>query len=191
MRSIPAGYQVGRAHPHELADLIGIEIAAAALFSPEDLAVELRQEGLPLSFFERALSEGRLWVARSLEPPAPVGFAAAMLLDASAHLHEMDLLPAHGRRGLGRALLDQVIDWAQASGFATLTLTTFRHLPWNAPFYASTGFVEIADRDLGPQLRAALEEEAKHGLDPSKRVAMKLDLLASGGVADSLEPSDE
>ena len=175
---VPAGYQIGSPRPEELSDLSAIEVAAAAMFSPEDLAPGLSEEGLPPSFFEQASSRGHLWVARTLEQARPVGFAAVILLDGSAHLHEMDVLPAHGRLGLGRALVLHVARWAQASRFGSLTLTTFRHILWNAPFYASIGFVEIADRDLGPELRAALAKEAEHGLDPSKRVAMRLDLRA-------------
>jgi GNAT superfamily N-acetyltransferase len=179
MAIVPVGYEIASPRPHELADLSGIEVAAAAMFPPEDLAPDLREKGLPLSFFEHASSAGRLWVARTVESAEPVGFAVAVILDELAHLHEMDVLPDHGRRGIGRALVLHVAQWAQASGFASLTLTTFRHLPWNAPFYASVGFGEIADRDLGPQLRAAMAKEVEHGLDPSRRVAMRLDLRAA------------
>jgi len=178
MQGIPVGYQIGRPRPHELEDLPGIEVTAAALFPAEDVAPELREEGLPLSFFESASSAGRLWIARTIDPPAPVGFALVILLDESAHLYEMDVLPAHGRKGLGRALVFEVARWAQVSGFASLTLTTFRHLSWNGPFYASAGFTEIADEGLGPQHREAMAEEAEHGLDPSRRMAMRLDLRA-------------
>ena len=173
---VPAGYQIARAGPHELADLPAIEVAAAAIFSPEDLTPELAQHSSPLSFFEHASSAGHLWVARMLEPLAPVGFALVILLDGSAHIHELDVHPDHGRRGLGRALVLHVAQWAKESKYASLTLTTFRHLSWNAPFYSSLGFAEIADQDLGPDLRAAMAKEAEHGLDPIKRVAMGLDL---------------
>ena len=179
MVRVPVGYEIGRPRSHELADLSGIEVAAAAIFPPEDLAPKLREKGLPLSFFEHASSAGHLWIARTVEPEAPVGFAAVILLDGSAHLHELDVLPGHGRRGVGRALVLHVAQWARALGFASLTLTTFRHLPWNAPFYESVGFAAIDDRDLGPQLRAAMAKEAEHGLDPSRRVAMRLDLCAA------------
>lgn len=178
MSDSPVGYQIDRAEAHELADLPAIEAAAGELFPPEDLAPGLRAPGLPLSFFERAASDGRLWVARTIEAPMPVGFALVTQLDGSPHLHEMDVLPAHGRRGIGRALVLHVVRWARASGHARLTLTTFRHLPWNAPFYASIGFVEIDERDCGPDLRVVLAEEQRRGLDPRKRTAMSFDLRA-------------
>jgi GNAT superfamily N-acetyltransferase len=179
MALVPVGYEIGMSRPEELADLCEIEIAAAAMFPSEYLAPELRERGLPLSFFEDVASAGRLWVVRTVEPVAPVGFAAVILLDGSAHLHELDVLPAHGRRGIGRALVLRVAQWARASGFAALTLSTFRDLPWNEPFYASLGFAEIADRDLGPEFRAAMLKEAEQGLDPGRRVAMRLDLAAA------------
>jgi len=173
---IPAGYAVGRPHRDELARLPAIEVAAAAIFPAEDLAPALREDSDPLSFFEQAFSADRLWVARTLAPAAPVGFAAAILLDGQAHLQEIDVLPEHARQGLGRALVVQVIRWAQAMNYRFLTLTTFRHLAWNAPFYASLGFVEVAEPELGPQLRQLLAEETSLGLDPDKRIAMRFDL---------------
>jgi len=176
---IPPGYEVGHAHRHELSKLAAIEIAAAAIFPPEDLTPEARAEADPASFFDEAFSAGRLWVTRSLDPPAPVGFAAAVVLDGSAHLQEMDVLPEHGRQGLGRELVVQVASWARTTSFASLTLTTFRHLPWNAPFYSSLGFLEVSDDDLSPELRAALASEVADGLDPTKRVAMRLELIAT------------
>jgi len=176
MSNLPAGYQIDRPLLDEVALLPEIEVAAAALFPPEDLAPELRQAGLSLSFLRESNSEGRLWIARSEEVDAPVGFAVAKLLDASAHLYELSVLPSHGRRGIGRALVLAVAEWAREAGHTSLTLTTFRHLPWNAPFYRGLGFREIRDHCIGPELRAALSEEADHGLDPEKRVAMELEL---------------
>jgi GNAT superfamily N-acetyltransferase len=179
MPSVPDGYEIVRALPRELTELPVIETEAATIFPPEHVAPESREDGLPLAFYEEVAAAGRLWVARSLEPPAPIGFAAITLLDESAHLHEMDVLPAHGRRGLGRALVLHAAQWARAAGFADITLTTFRHLPWNAPFYSSIGFSEIPDRELGPELQAVITDEAHRGLEPRQRVATRLDLRAT------------
>jgi N-acetylglutamate synthase-like GNAT family acetyltransferase len=102
-----------------------------------------------------------------------VGFAAAILLDGSAHLQELNVLPAHGRRGLGRALVHHVANWAVSEGFASLSLTTFRHVVWNAPFYASIGFVPIPAENQGPEMRKTLAKEAEKGFDPANRVGMR------------------
>ena len=83
----------------------------------------------------------------------------------------------HGgiQRGLGRALVLEVACWARGAGFACLTLTTFRHLAFNGPFYESLGFEPIPFALQGPEIRATLAEEAERGLDPDKRIAMRLD----------------
>ena len=186
--TLPAGYEIARPRLDELSQLPSIEAAAAAIFPPQDLAPQLRDYTHPVSFFEELSSAGRLWVARRLVPETPVGFAAVVLLDGTAHLEEMDVVPDHAGRGLGRALVDRVAQWARGAGFDFLSLTTFRHLAWNAPFYARLGFAETPSEQMGVELRAALAEEAAEGLDPVKRVAMRLDLRRPAGAARRRQP---
>jgi putative acetyltransferase len=62
---------------------------------------------------------------------------------ASAHVADLGLMVAasHRRRGVGRALLEQAVDWARSAGVRKLELHVF---PWNAPaiaLYESFGFV--------------------------------------------------
>lgn len=172
---VPPGYSMGLARPDELAHLPAIEKAATDVFPFEDVPRELRGGGLPLDFFEQARRARRLWVVRESECARPVGFAAASLLDGSAHLYELDVLPGHAQRGLGRALVLEVACWAREAGFASLTLTTFRHLAFNGPFYQSLGFEPVPVALQGPEIRATLAQEAERGLDPDKRIAMRLD----------------
>jgi len=173
-QGLPGDYSIDLARADELASLPGIEDASSDLFPLEDIPLEMREQaGLPLSFFEEARLADRLWVARGPEAGEPVGFAAAILIDGGAHLHQLSVLPAHGRRGLGRALVLQVASWARQEGFAALTLTTFRHLPFNGPFYEGLGFEPIPVAQQGPEIKAALAREAESGLDPGKRIAMR------------------
>ena len=104
----------------------------------------------------------------------PVGFALVSLHDDHVHLEEMDVHPSHARQGIGRALVQTVCDWAREQGFAAVTLTTFRHLAWNAPFYARFGFVSLSESELTPMLTKRLQSEAELGL--SNRIAMKYKL---------------
>lgn len=170
-------YTIAAARPEHAAALPAIEVAAAALFSEEDLPGELRRDTTPVAEFEEAARAGRLWVALDAAG-APVGFAHVTRVDGSAHLQEMDVLPAHGRRGLGAALVRAVVAWAQRSGFPSLTLTTFRHVAWNGPFYRRLGFAELDAAKLTPGLREHLEQEVGEGLARAHRVAMRLDLSA-------------
>lgn len=80
--------------------------------------------------------------------------------------------PAAGRR----RLLDHAASLAAADGLPALTLTTFAHVPWNAPYYARCGFRVLADIELTLGLRAIRRREAALGLDWWPRVCMRHDL---------------
>lgn len=169
-----SSYRIELAAREHLPALPEIEVRASERFPSEDIATEMRAHGLPLSFFEKAQEAGRLWTAVWEREETPVGFAVASMVDGAPHLFEMDVLEEHGRKGLGARLVLAVADWARSAGFESLTLTTFRHLPWNAPFYARLGFEELLASQCGPELKRALREEVERGLDPAKRVAMRL-----------------
>jgi len=120
-----------------------------------------------------AQEAGRLWVAVD-KSDGPVGFAFVRELDGVAHLEELDVLPEHGGRGLGSALLDAVNAWA-IGRYAAITLATFRDVPWNAPFYARRGFREIPADELSPGLRDLVTIERSRGLRTDLRVMMRRD----------------
>jgi len=61
----------------------------------------------------------------------------------------LSVRPSSMRRGIGTALVRAVCDWAQAAGQTELTLCTFADVPWNGPFYAGLGFVELAELSAG------------------------------------------
>ena len=164
-------YQITTARPGDVPALPAIELAAARLLAgqaPERVLSEATSEAK----LAAAQRRGLLWLA--LASDAPVGFAHIELVEpGAAHLVELDVHPDHGRRGLGTRLVMTVCAWASANGYHRVTLTTFRDVPWNMPFYARLGFEEIAQRELTPPLRSILDEEARQGLDPDRRVAMQ------------------
>ncbi|WP_040406055.1 GNAT family N-acetyltransferase [Amycolatopsis nigrescens] len=91
----------------------------------------------------------------------PVGFAVYGPLDDAVHLHQISVVPEHGRRGIGTALLSAIVQESTKS----VTLTTFRDVPWNAPWYRKHGFLEFSDADWGPGLRRLVAAERAAGLD--------------------------
>lgn len=70
----------------------------------------------------------------------PVGFACVEIVDDLAHIWQLSVHPAAGRQGRGTALVHAVCDWAASKGHPAVTLTTFRDVPWNGPFYGRLGF---------------------------------------------------
>ncbi|MBN2303504.1 MAG: GNAT family N-acetyltransferase [Anaerolineae bacterium] len=152
--------------------LPSIERAAARLFVTvgwED--GKLLNDATTVEEHRVYLETGRLWVAAAADDQ-PVGFAVASMVDGHAHLDEIDVHPDHGRRGIGRALVDQVCVWARSAGFTAITLTTERDIPWNAPFYVRLGFEILADDALTDNLRAILDHEVELGLKRESRVVM-------------------
>ena len=164
------GYAIVSARGEDISALPEIERAAATLLRGHAPAAVL-SETTGEHVFAAAQKHGRLWVA--LAGDTPVGFALIeMLSDDLPHLEEMDVQPAHGRRGLGTALVRTVCDWACRSGYAQLTLTTFRAVAWNMPFYARLGFVEVPASGLRPELAAVVREEGLRGMPPEHRAVM-------------------
>ena len=121
-----------------------------------------------LDYAERGLS----WLA--LANDQPVGFILAELHASSLFIVELSVHLDWQGKGIGRRLIACVADQARKRGLASLTLTTFLDVPWNAPFYARLGFEMITT--LTPELREKREEETAHGLAYDARCAMRLPL---------------
>jgi len=81
--------------------------------------------------------------------------------------------PDHGRRGVGAQLVTAVCRWATERGYDRVTLTTFRNVPWNMPFYTRLGFEEIPMAERTALLQAIVDDETRRGLDPTQRVTMQ------------------
>jgi GNAT superfamily N-acetyltransferase len=107
---------------------------------------------------------------------AVVGFVDVLERDQIAHLEQLSVLPEHGRRGHGRALVESAKNEARRRGYQWLSLRTYADVPWNGPFYARAGFVEskpATDFD-----RHLVEVEERLGLDRyGRRVQMTAALL--------------
>ena len=168
-------YSIATARQQDLARLPAIELAAARLLeghAPESVL----NETTSAEAFKTAQREGRLWVV--LADDVAVGFAHAELIERGAlHLAEIDVVPEHGRRGLGTKLVQQVCEWAAGNGYAFVTLITFTDVPWNMPFYARLGFRAIEPKRVSAALRVLVEDETRRGLDRSKRIVMRRSLL--------------
>jgi len=170
-RGVEPAYEIALARAADVAVLPDIELAAARLLAPY-APPEVLATTTSLDDLGAAQAAGRLWVARI--DGAPVGFAHVTLRERGvAHLAELDVHPAHGRRGVGRRLVAAVCGWAARAGYEAVSLTTFRDVPFNMPFYRSLGFEPLGDDGIGPALASMLEAEARAGLARERRVAMR------------------
>ncbi|UNO43746.1 GNAT family N-acetyltransferase [Streptomyces sp. MST-110588] len=163
---------IRHASADELPALRAVERAAGQAFRPLGMARIADDEPPSLEELRHYQQAGRALVACA--DPAPGGAPLAYLLwepvDGAAHIEQVSVHPDGARRGIGRALIDRA---ERDSGLAAVTLTTFAHVPWNAPYYARIGFRELAEDELTPGLRAIRVREAAHGLDRWPRVCMR------------------
>jgi GNAT superfamily N-acetyltransferase len=155
----PGGDRVIRpARPAELAELIEVERAADQLF--------------PLAGYgpvppPATLADLRAAAGLLVSGDPPVGYARIEVVDGQAHLESLSVRPRFMRQGRGTELVLAACAWAAEHGFDELTLCTFADVPWNGPFYARLGFVELTE--LTPGLRALRETERAVGLDAMGR----------------------
>lgn len=101
-----------------------------------------------------------------------IGFVLAVLKDGRAHILECAVSRQHQGRGYGRRMLAVVEAWAREVGSDEVTLTTFRDVPWNAPFYRSLGYQDIEISIARCELGKVIEDEKRAGCHQAPRVAM-------------------
>ena len=169
------GFSLRAGRDADIESLLQVERLAAALllghgaydlFAMHSLSPQNLQDGIAQEMLRVAEVDGQA-----------VGFALWSEVDGHAHLFEMDVLPEHGRRGIGSALLESVCESAAARGLSAMTLTTLRDVPWNAPFYAARGFEEMIKSSWGPELSKLVARERMLGFPMELRVVMRRELF--------------
>ena len=169
------GYCVRLATADDVAQLPEIEREAGTIFrgrlEETGLTEALLTDVTSLDAFENARRFGHLWVA--VAPSGDVvAFALVLMLGGIAHLDELDVLPTHGRQGVGSALLHTVCSWAEQAGHPAVTLSTFRDVAWNGPFYARRGFRVVDPSAISADHVHLVESERERGLRTDLRVLM-------------------
>lgn len=136
---------IRRARAADLPALPELERAAGAPFRDLGMAA-VADDASPtvadLALFQR---EGRAWVVTD-GADTVVAYVLVDVVDGNAHIEQVSVHPGHAHHGLGKALLDTAANWADHYGLAALTLMTYAHVPWNAPYYERLGF-EVATRN--------------------------------------------
>jgi GNAT superfamily N-acetyltransferase len=164
----------------ELPRLPEIEASASRLFAPTAKPMDILATVSPAETWAGMQAAGTVWIVD--DAGVPVAFLAAQVFGDELHVWELDVHHDHQRQGHGRRLMEHAIAWARARRMAAVTLTTFRDIAWNAPFYASLGFREVSGPDVSVRLAKVLDLEASKGLNPAERCAMVLELQRIGGA---------
>jgi GNAT superfamily N-acetyltransferase len=162
---------IRRACLGELPKLALVERSAASLFREAGLAWIADGDTMESELLDTMCREGTVWVAVD-DTDEPVAFLAAHTLDEQFHIAEVSVARSHQRQGIGAALIAAAADHARTQRFRGLTLTTFRDLHWNGPYYSALGFVEVDASEAGPGHLRKMRTEAEAGHDVSRRCVM-------------------
>lgn len=154
------------------AELIrAIEYDAAQRFANIDMAGIASARPMDVEFVRRKIRASEVVVAVDGNAHC-VGFAMFVRMAAGFYIEELDVLSAWAGRRIGAALIERVAELARSAGAHRLVLSTFRDVPWNAPYYRRLGFSVMPDASLDARLRALRAAHVARGLDESKRVFM-------------------
>ncbi|WP_434636725.1 GNAT family N-acetyltransferase [Klebsiella sp. I138] len=163
------------ATPNDIPFLPAIERSAAQAFRAlPDLAWLADSPTISLSQHHGYVETGHSLVA--IVNGQLAGFLLTEPLDDALFIAEISVLQVWQGKGLGRQMIAQTLDHARKMAFPAVTLTTFRNVSWNAPFYARLGFYILHEQTLPAGLAARRQLESAHGLAPETRCAMRLTL---------------
>tara|TARA_R110000868_G_scaffold389517_1_gene658744 strand:- start:76 stop:609 length:534 start_codon:yes stop_codon:yes gene_type:complete len=163
---------VDRATLNDILQLISVDRAASALFAPTGLLPpEALEDTVPHEVFAGAIPANEVFVSR-IESGEPVGFTLTSQRGNGLYLDQISVHPDHGKRGIGRALVETVIADAKDRGLSRVTLSTFRDVAWNGPFYKKLGFSELP-RNRFDDFMFEIEDAQRPLMDVTKRCFME------------------
>ncbi len=151
-------------------ELVRLELAASERYRDAGYDPTPWPPSTPADF-EDYRDRGLLWVA-SMDGRA-AGFACVDVYGEYFHLEEIDVLPELHGRGIGAALIREVIAEAEVRGASSVTLRTFLTTPWAVGLYEKMGF-QRWDPDPPPAfLHAIFDGERADGLMFDERLSMR------------------
>lgn len=158
--------------PEDAQLLPAIEISAAQAFRMiNELSWLADSPPMSIERHSQLIALSTCWVALDAENQ-PQGFLSSERYGSDLHIYELSVMQSMQGQGTGRRLIEAAKDYARSSRLSFVTLTTFKNVPWNAPFYSRAGFETKATTDLDQRLAGILSEEYKHGFAPQSRCAM-------------------
>jgi ribosomal protein S18 acetylase RimI-like enzyme len=163
-------YVIERGVAPQAARLREIERAAGARFRTIGMEDIADGDVTPASILEARAAIGQLYVAID-KAGIVAGFLIWSAKDGLAYIEEVSVHPDHAGHRLAARMIDQLADDVKGR-HAALTLATFRDVDWNAPYYARLGFIELQHKAVGPQHQISWKEQAKNGLDMTRRLFM-------------------
>ncbi|WP_309605488.1 GNAT family N-acetyltransferase [Phenylobacterium sp.] len=181
--------KVRPATANDLLTLPDIERSAALAFRGSSQDAIADGAVSPVDFYIPFQTDGLVLVA---EDHGLLGFAACQACADGLHLWELAVRQEWQGQGVGRQLMRATIELARLRGLPAVTLSTFRHIAWNAPFYAQLGRVSVCQIvALAPSREAHYPSNMPKGPRGEKRpadaigAAVMVGRIATGEIEES------
>ncbi|KAF2444150.1 acyl-CoA N-acyltransferase [Karstenula rhodostoma CBS 690.94] len=147
-------YTLREATEDDKKTLTAMELDAVALFKTIPGLADLGENHASPEQLSVWLSSGRIYIAE--DNAKPVGFVAAVTMDTTLYIANISTTQEYQGKGVGTNLIAAVFEWARDLAAATgskprVSLTTYREILWNAPYYRKRGFREVEAETLGPK----------------------------------------
>ena len=127
---------------------------------------------IPPNIARMAVKTGQLRVA--VENGRVVGWTFETRSEGELCLGQISVRRDAGRRGVGTALLRNVIERARAANESSIVLSTQADVAWNQPWYERFGFVVVDPAQWTKDMHVIAAEQTRGGLDWKTRVFMRL-----------------
>jgi len=142
------GLIIRRSSAPDISALLNIQSAAASRFAGLGLieTADGMPDAIPSEAFATAAIQGLLFTAE--HQYRCVGFALSSVERPDLYIDQLSVIPDSGRKGVGSSLLGAMSAEASRRGLWGVSLSTFRNVPWNAPFFEKCGFQEVPHSGL-------------------------------------------
>ncbi len=162
----------------DAASLPSVEISAGSAFLAVPGLEWIAGDGvMSISRHSELIAGGGCWVAADNSGKIS-GFLAGEAFSDALHICELSVVSEAQGQGVGRALVNAAIGWAESKGKSAVTLSTFRDVAFNAPWYARMGFVELDEESMTNRMAYVMSDEIAHGLPGDRRCAMQYRIVA-------------
>lgn len=162
-------YRVGRTQDVEA--IQKVELAAGQRFLDVGMP-EIAADGPPERRVLRDLIDReQLWVATTASGQV-IGYCMAVAVDRDAHIDQVSVHCDYARQGIGAKLVERACEWATNREATRISVFTFEHVPWNAPYYRRLGFEDLDIDNVGKELAAIWQAERLTDLANWVRIAL-------------------
>ncbi|PSS16662.1 hypothetical protein M430DRAFT_19638 [Amorphotheca resinae ATCC 22711] len=173
--SVP-NFSIRKARSEDIPLLGPVERSAAEIFRTVNLGSLADDETTVAPSILATMADSNHLLVAVNESDQPIGFVGGMNIDGNFHIVEISVAQAVQGKGVGSALMAEMTRQVKEEKFMVMTLTTYRNVAWNGPWYKKLGFQEVTAEEMGKEYLKIWDVESQHGHDMASRCVMRKSL---------------